>query len=156
MARKRQSKRRLFCLRCDLQLADDLGKVSMDGIGRGSRRGSQGFQTNPSQSVNLSGQFQCDILGLLVEPEQVVVSDISVVGVADSNVAEVANSKVVSHLSKEVVGCGGGAREGLGKGDSLFHFPGHPGGRRHVRPLDVRESVRGMKMNLATASSCSS
>ena len=156
MARKRQSKRRLFCLRCDLQLADDLGKVSMDGIGRGSRQGFQGFQTNPSQSVNLNGQFQCDILDLLVEPEQVVVSDISVVGVADSNVAEVANSKVVSHLSKEVVGCGGGAREGLGKGDSLFHFPGHPGGRRHVRPLDVRESVRGVKMNLATASSCSS
>ena len=126
----------------------------MDGIGRGSRRGSQGFQTNPSQSVNLNGQFQCDILDLLVEPEQVVVSDISVVGVADSNVAEVANSEVVSHLSKEVVRCGGGAREGLGKGDGLFHFPGHPGGRRHVRPLDVRESVRGVKMNLATASSC--
>ena len=88
-----------------------------------------------------------------------MVSDISVVGVADSNVAEVANSEVVSHLSNEVVRCGGGAREGLGKGergDSLFHFPGHPGGRRHVRPLDVRESVRGVKMNLATASSCSS
>ena len=97
----------------------------MDGIGRGSRQGSQGFQTNPSQSVNLNGQFQCDILDLLVEPEQVVVSDISVVGVADSNVAEVANSEVVPHLRKEVVRCGGGAREGLGqgeRGDSLFHF----------------------------------
>ena len=93
--------------------------TSMDGIGRGSRQGFQGFQTNPSQSVNLNGQFQCDILDLLVEPEQVVVSDISVVGVADSNVAEVANSEVVSHLSNEVVRCGGGAREGLGKGDSL-------------------------------------